>query len=162
MSMFSNDMVYSTKDVLDLGFMFSSPLFFVSRDENKKVIEHQLSELSFTTETQLLIAAAKESNKSFKFLRSVATQACFTEMLIRKPRALHICCHGITNNESTFTSSEFTSYKDEGDFLLFEKSDGSGELVSSKRLKKLVKGQGVHFELVFLAVCNSESIGEIF
>lgn len=46
--------------------------------------------------------------------------------------------------------------------MLFEKSDGSGELVSSKRLKKLVKGQIVHFELVFLAVCNSESIGEIF
>ena len=97
--MFSNDLAYSTKDVLDLGFMFSSPLFFVSQDENKKVIEHQLSELSFTTETQLLIAAAKESNKSFQFLRSVATQACFTEMLIRTPRALHICCHGITNNE---------------------------------------------------------------
>jgi hypothetical protein len=49
--MFSNDLNHSAKDVLDLGFMFSSPLFFVSQDGNKKVIEHQLSELSFTTET---------------------------------------------------------------------------------------------------------------
>ena len=49
--MFSNDLNHTAKDVLDLGFMFSSPLFFVSQDGNKKVIEHQLSELSFTTET---------------------------------------------------------------------------------------------------------------
>jgi len=49
--MFSNDLSNQAKDVLDLGFMFSSPLFYVSQDGNKKVIEHQLSELNFTTET---------------------------------------------------------------------------------------------------------------
>ena len=82
-------------------------------------------------------------------------------MLIRKPKALHICCHGITNNASTFTT-DHSLYKEEGDFLLFETICGGGELVSSKRLKKLIRAQCVHFDLVFLAVCNSESIGEIF
>jgi len=49
--MFYNDLNHQAKDVLDLGFLFSSPLFYVSQDGNKKIIEHQLSELNFTVET---------------------------------------------------------------------------------------------------------------
>ena len=80
-------------------------------------------------------------------------------MLNYKPKALHISCHGIKN---TGVQGGFTEYKDDGDFLLFETDRIDGELVSSKQLTKLIKNNGVKFELVFVAACKSEFVGRIF
>lgn len=55
--------------------------------------------LSYMEECTIIKAAAIESRKKIKFLRKVATQSNFTEMLSRKPKALHISCHGIKNTQ---------------------------------------------------------------
>jgi hypothetical protein len=52
-------------------------------------------------------------------------------MLQRKPRVLHISCHGI--------NKDYTETKDDGDFLLFETELTEGKLISSKELKKLIR-----------------------
>ncbi len=79
----------------------------------------------------MIKAAAIESKKKIKFLRKVATQANFIEMLTRKPKALHISCHGIKNTQDSI-GMMFDEYKNDGDFLLFETEFAEGELVSSK------------------------------
>lgn len=52
-------------------------------------------------------------------------------MLGRKPKALHISCHGIKNTQDSI-GMMFDEYKNDGDFLLFETEVAEGELVSSK------------------------------
>jgi hypothetical protein len=59
-------------------------------------------------------------------------------MLNRKPKVLHISCHGIRNNEETI-GLDYKAYKNDGDFLLLERENGEGELVSAKQLKKLIR-----------------------
>ena len=51
-------------------------------------------------------------------MQAVATKDNFTEMLSRKPRALHISCHGLQKRND--------------DFLLLEMKGGEGELVSKR------------------------------
>ena len=53
----------------------------------------------------------------------VATVSNFSEMLNKKPRVLHISCHGIANNKVTM-GKNYTDVMAEGDFLLFEDSSG--------------------------------------
>lgn len=106
--------------------------------------------------------AAAESQKSIKFLKSVATLSNFIEMLSRQPKALHISCHGIRNSQDVLGAQSFSVYKDDGDFLLFETKLTDGELVSSKQLRKLIRQYGVKLELVFVAACKSEFVGRIF
>ena len=45
---------------------------------------------------------------------------------------------------------------------MFEKQSGEGELVSQKSLNKIVKKAVASLELVFVAACDSEFIGNIF
>jgi len=52
-------------------------------------------------------------------------------MLNLKPKALHISCHGIKNSEQTI-GLDYKAYKKDGDFLLLERDNGEGELVSAK------------------------------
>ena len=59
----------------------------------------------------------------------VATVSNFSEMLNKKPRVLHISCHGIANNKVTM-GRNYADVMAEGDFLLFEDASGQGELVS--------------------------------
>lgn len=82
-------------------------------------------------------------------------------MLNRKPKVLHISCHGIRNNEETI-GLDYKAYKNDGDFLLLERENGEGELVSAKQLKKLIRLYSVQLDLVFVAACKSEFVGRIF
>ena len=82
-------------------------------------------------------------------------------MLSRKPKALHISCHGIKNTQDAIGQS-FFEYKNDGDFLLFETELAEGELVSAKQLRKLIRQYSVNLDLVFVAACKSEFVGRIF
>ena len=82
-------------------------------------------------------------------------------MLNRKPKVLHISCHGIRNNEQTI-GLDYKAYRNDGDFLLLERENGEGELVSAKQLRKLIKLYTVKLDLVFVAACKSEFVGRIF
>lgn len=107
------------------------------------------------------MGAVCESAKSVKYLASVATRSNFIEMLNRRPKCLHISCHGIKNSEETIGVNH-ASLKDEGDFLLLENESFQGEPVSEKALQKIIKGFGVQLDLVFVAACKSQFVGKIF
>ena len=59
----------------------------------------------------------------------VATRANLGEMLEKGPKILHISCHGIQNNEKT-RGRHNPQMQKEGGFLLLEKENGEGDLVS--------------------------------
>lgn len=75
-------------------------------------------------------------------------------MLSLKPRALHISCHGIENTREKL-GENFSYYEAEGDFLLFETDWAEGELVSSQRLRKLVREYKAELDLVVVLACKS-------
>jgi hypothetical protein len=75
------------------------------------------------------MGAARESDKCVRYLASVATQHYFIEMLNRKPKCLHISCHGVQNNKDSMGINHAGLQK-EGDFLLLETETFEGELVS--------------------------------
>ena len=74
-------------------------------------------------------------------------------MLRENPRILHISCHGLEVLESKESC------------LLLEKESsenaGEGILVGSKKIQNLMKTMP-KLDLVFLAACHSEKIGEVF
>lgn len=122
----------------------------------------QIPLLSYERESNIIKTAARESARKIKYLRKVATQSNLVDMLSRRPRALHISCHGIKNTQDAI-GQQFNEYKDDGDFLLFETELAEGELVSSKQLRKLIKQySSVKLDLVFVAACKSEFVGRIF
>ena len=47
-------------------------------------------------------------------------------------------------------------YKNQGNFLIFEKEEGGSDLVSYSMLEKLLKPNLSKIDLVFIAACTSE------
>ena len=82
-------------------------------------------------------------------------------MLNKEPRILHISCHGIENSNISM-GFNYREYKDEGNFLLLENQTGEGELVSARKLRKLITSTLPNLDLVFVAACDSEFVGRIF
>jgi hypothetical protein len=113
---------------LHIGFIFSSPMILRGNTSSKDML---IPQLDFESEAKEILAAAIESKSNIRYLQAVATQACFTEMLNLRPKALHISCHGIRNNEETI-GLDYNAYRNDGDFLLLERDNGEGELVSAK------------------------------
>ena len=116
--------------------------------------------IQFNDEAKNIKQAIRESGKEIAFKSMVATQSNFVEMLNKEPRILHISCHGIENKERTMCN--YTEVRQEGNFLLLESETGEGELVSARRLHKLIKSTLPHLDLVFVAACDSEFVGRIF
>ena len=54
-------------------------------------------QLTFRNEIQAIKNVLKESKQNLVFKSDVATTDSFTNMLDKKPRILHISCHGIKN-----------------------------------------------------------------
>ena len=74
-------------------------------------------QLDYKTEMNEIKLAAMNSGKHIKLLSSVATVDTFSAMLRRKPRCLHISCHGIKNSPEE-PQGNFNG--NDGNFLLFE------------------------------------------
>ena len=85
-----------------------------------------LDQINFSKELLSIKQAIKESEQSISFSSMVATVPNFTKMLNKKPKVLHVSCHGISNRNQI----NFANIMAEGDFLLFENNSGQGELVS--------------------------------
>ena len=105
--------------------------------------------------------AIRDSKKKIVFKSMVATQSNLCEMLNKEPRILHISCHGIENNILSM-GANYMELKEEGNFLLLEGPTGEGELVSSRKLHKLITSILPNLDLVFVAACDSEFVGRIF
>ena len=105
------------------------------------------------------------SGKRIKLLSKVATKTHFEEAIRKKPLVLHISCHGVKKSERahmglmTQSQSEFA-----GHYLLFENHYGDGDLVSAQQLGEFIQksSKDFSFSVVFVAACDSESVGRIF
>ena len=76
---------------------------------------------------------------------------------------LHISCHGTEAKVSSLVSlNEIERKREENSFLLFETSDGAGELVSAYELRQLIEKYNQKLNVVVVAACQSEFVGEIF
>ena len=148
---------------LDIGFLFASPLIYKNFDpcRTRKEGMEAPPPISFQEEVKNIKQAIRDSEKKIAFKSMVATISNFSEMLNKEPRILHISCHGIQNQERTM-GVNYMEVKDEGNFLLLESQTGEGELVSSRRLHKLITSTLPNLDLVFVAACDSEFVGKIF
>lgn len=81
--------------------------------------------------------------------------------LTENPCALHFSGHGIENCRENF-GKESALIKDEGNFLIFEDSEGCAQYLSEKKLHQLLQPSGTKLEFVFVASCYSQFAGEIF
>ena len=81
-----------------------------------------------------------------------------------KPKILHISCHGVCIKEEKFKPNIMSLNSDEyaGQYLLFENSWCDGELVSAQSIHRLIRTRNHELDLVFVAACDSKSVGEIF
>jgi len=81
-------------------------------------------------------------------------------MLSKTPKMIHISCHGFPNTANNMKDN-YANLQDEGDFLLLEHEQYIGEMVSEKRLRKIISNVW-ETELVVLAACDSEFAAKIF
>ena len=111
--------------------------------------------MNFRKESKTIKKALEESKKQVIFQSKVATKSNFVETMSKKPKVLHISCHGIVNSVNTMGINP-------GHFLLFENGQGKGELVSSEQLGEFMRAAKAELDVVFVAACQSENIGRIF
>ena len=87
----------------------------------------------------------------------VATEDNFQEMLRLRPQILHISCHGHEMKQKMSIRND-----DESRFLLLETENGMGKLVSEKTLNSIITKKLPDLNVVFVAACQSEFVGNIF
>ena len=129
---------------LHVGYMFASPI---------QVSDILYDQLNYLEEARTIRNTAEQSKVRLKFLVSVLTKDSLSEMLSRKPRALHFSCHGI---EKKMPRNALKSY------LLFETFGGDGIEISEEEIKKILNNYNVELDFVFVAACKSEQVGKIF
>lgn len=83
---------------------------------------------------------------------------------------MHISCHGLHTDDDksdqklgmNLSLGETKDVAHDNNYLLFENNFGVGTLISASQLLKLIKSTMTSLELVFVAACDSEIVGEIF
>ena len=108
--------------------------------------------MDFTSEIKHIKGAIRDSAKAIKFKSKVATKENFADMLRAGPRILHISCHGQVSKSN------------ESCLVLEDKNEpGKGVLVFQNKIENLLKRETMsNTDLIFLAACHSEKIGELF
>ena len=146
-------------DQIDIVFLHASPIIQKDFDAiGKKEGFMSPPALNFQKEAEIIKEALKESGQKIIYQSKVATKDNFEQIINKEPRVLHISCHGIKNEVHTMRAN-FEDVRDEGHFLLFENSYGSGELVSAKQLRIFMQNSQHEFDVIFVAACQSRVIG---
>ena len=110
----------------------------------------------------------KDSMESAKVKLKLTKRQCTTdtlnEILAKNPMGIHFSGHGLLNNVTELGQELFKMYEGQGNFLLLESEDGSGNLVSTQTLKEMIQKNycSEALQLVVVATCHSEFVGEIF
>lgn len=122
---------------VDIAFVHASPMF----DKNKR-----LAILDFKAELWGIKQAIKNSNMQIKFQQILGTQKNLTEIVNKCPQILHVTCHG--------------EYEQDKGKLMLETEQGDGVWVMQEDLFASCK-QIQNVDLVFIAACNSDKIGQM-
>lgn len=81
----------------------------------------------------------------------IGTPINFISALTKNPHVLHFIGHGIKTEH----------YGKKEDCLVLENEDGSGQLVSSQKLKMILDVCNSKLDVVFLSSCYSESESQV-
>jgi hypothetical protein len=144
------DIIMNEESRLDFSFFYSNPLL---KDTNDKQDVPLNDPIDFESEINCLVDILKGSEKKITTRFDVATYENIALVLSRRPRILHISCHGayeVVDGESRF-------------FLYFEDNKGKLEKFDTKKLKEvLTHTDKAGLEVVFVSACYSEPIAEVF
>jgi CHAT domain-containing protein len=122
------------------------------KNTNKNVLkETNFGQLSIDMEYKELLRTLKNTQKEFKIQKSAINFESLKEMIAKKPKIIHISCHGDYDE----SSNEF--------YLQFENGpNGIGDKFTESRLLELLGTETDHgIKLAFVSACHSEKIGKI-
>ena len=86
------------------------------------------------------------------------------KILEQDPLGIHFSGHGLLNTVQELGPDLFKLYENQGNLLLLESEDGGGALVSTQALTRMIQ-KCCHkdaLQLVVVATCHSQFVGEIF
>ena len=145
------DQIEENQDsTLDIALLYSNPL--IKSDNHEK--EFALSDpIDYENEIKIVKETLENSGKNVSIQFEIANLNSIRKILLKKPKILHISCHGEyeeVNGEERF-------------FLHFEDNDGKLEKFDTQRIRKIFKSDyESQISLVFVSACFSEPVAEVF
>lgn len=136
---------------LDIFFLYSNPLVKEPKDKPIPLNEP----IDFEAEINCLVEIFQDSGKKITARFEVANLENIHQILMKKPKILHISCHGAY--EEVDGESKF--------FLYFEDNKGKLDKFDLERLNGLLKPTGdekSQIEIVFVSACHSEAVANVF
>jgi ABC-type Fe3+/spermidine/putrescine transport system ATPase subunit len=137
---------------LDISFLYSNPLV---KDTKFKKDVPVIDPIDFESEINCLVDIFKSSEKKITARFDVANDDNLNEIIRKRPKILHISCHGAY--EEVEGVSKF--------FLYFEDQKGKLDKYDIDRLASVLggsKNDKPQIEVVFVSACYSEPVAEVF
>jgi hypothetical protein len=138
-------------DKLHLAVLYASPLGYEVPDGLGSKAFKVIQELDFLRDISNITYALEGGKNRVNYSIRMGTPMNFISAVSKNPHVLHFIGHGIKNE----------AYGKKEDCLVFENEDGSGQLVSSQRLKMILDVWNSKLEVVFLSSWYSESESEV-
>jgi hypothetical protein len=136
---------------LDIFFLYSNPLVKEPKDKPIPLNEP----IDFEAEINCLVEIFQDAGKKITARFEVANLENIHQIIMKKPKILHISCHGAY--EEVDGESKF--------FLYFEDNKGKLDKFDLERLNGLLKPTGdekSQIEIVFVSACHSEAVANVF
>lgn len=141
------------EDKMHLAVLYASPLGYEIPDGMGSKAFKVIQELNFHNDINNITNALEGGKNQVNYSIRMGTSMNFISSVSKSPYVLHFIGHGISNHES---------YGKKEDCLVLENEDGSGQLVSSQKLKMILDVCNSKLDVVFLSSCYSENQSEVF
>ena len=138
-------------DKLHLGVLYASPLGYEEPDGLGQKVFKVIQELDFVNDIKQITSALEGSKNLVNYMIRTGTPINFISVLSRNPHVLHFIGHGIKTEH----------YGKKEDCLVLENEDGSGQLVSSNKLKMILDVWNSKLDVMFLSSWYSESEAQV-
>ena len=128
-------------DKLHLAVLHASPLGYEIPDGLGRKTFKCVQELDFTNDIDNITNSLADGKNKVNLLIKMGTPINFIHVLSRNPHVLHFIGHGI----------KYENYGKKEDCLVLENEDGSGQLVSSQKLKMILDVCNSKLDICFLS-----------
>lgn len=135
-----------------LTVLYSSPLGYEEANGKGGTKFLALQELSFEKDIEQIKKSLEGSKSKINYTLNIGTPMNFISALSKNPYILHFIGHGIKTSH----------FNKKIDYLVLENDDGSGQLVSSSKLKMIIDVCNSKLDTVFLSSCYSEREADVF
>lgn len=128
-------------DKLHLAVLYASPLGYEVPDGLGSKAFKGIQELNFQSDISNITQALEGGKNKVNYIIRMGTPMNFISAVSKNPHVLHFIGHGIKNE----------TYGKKEDCLILENEDGSGQLVSSQKLKMILDVCNSKLDVVFLS-----------